>query len=244
MVDEASDGPAWQSRVVNRSLKRAEQVARDRTRGPTNRIVQAAIELANETGGASFTLQQVVDRAGVALQTFYRYFGSKDELMLAFVEETSRAENARIATKAQGAKDPLERLRIIIMTPFRTANRAVAGSLGATMSRELRRLRDNHGEELATVSSPYLTLLEDAVNDAAKAGLIDPEDAARDAQLILGMVEATFLHTSQGFVESDLDEAEAYVWRFCLRALNGNPRVLKDAGDNDAKAASRARRSN
>jgi TetR/AcrR family transcriptional regulator len=242
MVDDASDGPAWQSRVVDRSLKRAEQAARARTRGPTTRIVQAAIELANETGGTSFTLQQVVDRAGVALQTFYRHFGSKDELMLAFVEEASRAENARIASKAEKAKDPLERLRVIVMTPFQTGNRAVAGSLGATMSRELRRLRDNYSEELASVSSPYLALLEEAVEDAADAGFIQPENARRDAQLILGLAETTFLHTSQGFVETDLAEAEAYVWRFCLRALGVTPAVLAEAGAPDAKVTPSRRR--
>ena len=38
--------------------------------------------------------------------------------------------------------DPLERLRVVVMTPVRTANRATTGSFGAVITRELRRLHD------------------------------------------------------------------------------------------------------
>ena len=35
--------------------------------------------------GDEFTTQELVAEAGVALQTFYRYFASKDELLLAVI---------------------------------------------------------------------------------------------------------------------------------------------------------------
>jgi AcrR family transcriptional regulator len=210
-------------------MKRTEELARARALGSTKRIVEAAIELASESGGASFTLQQVVDRAGVALQTFYRHFGSKDELMLAVVEEASRAESARIETRAARETDPLDRLRVIVMMPFHTASRSVAGSLGATVSRELRRLREDYAEELAPLTAPYLALLEDAIKQVAATGAISPDDPHRDADLILGLVGAVFRDVAAGTLGTDPDTEEAYLWRFCLRALGANAALLADA---------------
>jgi AcrR family transcriptional regulator len=229
-VDGVAAGePTWQSRVVDRSMKRTEELARARALGSTTRIVEAATALAAESGGAGFTLQQVVDRAGVALQTFYRHFGSKDELMLAVVEEASRAEIVRIEEMAARETDPIGRLRVIMMTPFHTANRAVAGRLSATVSRELRRLREDYAEELAPLTAPYLALLEDAIRQVAAIGRISPEDPHRDAQLILGMAGAIFADVSTGSATYDRDAEEGYWWAFCLRALGADADLLAGA---------------
>ena len=226
----ADDGePIWQNRVLDRSMKRAEEAARARTTGPTTRIVNAAIQLATDSGGMSFTVQELVDRAGVALQTFYRHFGSKDALMLAVVEESVRAERARMEQKAAEAGDPLDRLRIIIMASFRTANRAVDGSLGSTLVREIRRLREDYPDELATLIAPYVRLLEEAIVDADRAGLINAEDPARDAELINELVSGAFTQAATGWRGQTRLDNEDYIWRFCLRALGAEPHVLAGA---------------
>jgi TetR/AcrR family transcriptional regulator len=232
VADTTSDiaEPTWQNRVLDRSLRRAEEAARARTIGPTTRIVNAAIQLAIDSGGTTFTVQQLVDRAGVALQTFYRHFGSKDALMLAVVEEASRAENARIAERAQAASDPLSRLRVIVMTAFRTANRAVDGSLGSTISRETRRLREDYPDELASLSAPLVKLLHDAIVAANAAGLIHAEDPERDAKLIVELVSGAFIDAAHSGAGSSPLDSEAYIWRFCLRALGADAGVLAEAG--------------
>ena len=50
-------------------------------------MVHVAVELAQERGLDSFTVQDVLKRADVSIQTFYRHFDSKDELLLAVLEE-------------------------------------------------------------------------------------------------------------------------------------------------------------
>jgi AcrR family transcriptional regulator len=194
--------------------------------GPTTRIVNAAIELAQETGGTSFTVQQVVDRAGVALQTFYRHFGSRDELMLAFLEEASRAERARIEAKAETAGSPLQRLRVLVMTPLRSAGKSVDGSLGMIITRESRQLRDLFPGEIAAMGAPYVRLLEEAIVEAAAAGYICPEDAELDAELIMELVSGAFTDAYLGRSRSFSESLEAYLWRFCLRALGASPAAL------------------
>ena len=48
-------------------------------------IVDAARDGGDE--GPGFTTQDLIKEAGIALQTFYRYFSSKDYLLLAVIED-------------------------------------------------------------------------------------------------------------------------------------------------------------
>src|SRR5256885_15917990 len=55
-----------------------------------DRLIQAARDLANETGSAAFTVAQVTAQAELSLKSFYRCFRSKDELLLALLAADSR----------------------------------------------------------------------------------------------------------------------------------------------------------
>lgn len=54
------------------------------------RVVGAAVELAAEGGYEAVQMRDVASRAGVALGTIYRYFGSKDHLLAAGLVEWAR----------------------------------------------------------------------------------------------------------------------------------------------------------
>ena len=76
----------WAERAADRSPAGAAVAAR---RGRSSRrtlIVAAARRLIAERG-ERFTTQELVKEAGVALQTFYRIFGGKDQLLLAVFED-------------------------------------------------------------------------------------------------------------------------------------------------------------
>ena len=62
-------------------------------------VVAAARRLIVERGD-QFTTQELVKEAGVALQTFYRIFGGKDQLLLAVFEDLI-AESLRYEEAAQ-----------------------------------------------------------------------------------------------------------------------------------------------
>ncbi|ONH25663.1 TetR family transcriptional regulator [Pseudofrankia asymbiotica] len=77
-------------------------------------IVQAARRLVDEKGD-QFTTQELAREAGVALQTFYRHFPGKDQLLVAVIEDMI-AENAeRYAAAASHLDDPVARLRFYIV---------------------------------------------------------------------------------------------------------------------------------
>ena len=63
-----------------------------------DRLVQAARELANDTGSAAFTVAQVTAQAELSLKSFYRCFRGKDELLLALIEADSRLGQGSVFT--------------------------------------------------------------------------------------------------------------------------------------------------
>jgi AcrR family transcriptional regulator len=71
---------------------------RERNRSRTKREIEdAALTLFEEQGYAATTVEQIVRRAGVSQATFFRYFGSKEEVL--FVNEQD-AVDGLVATVA------------------------------------------------------------------------------------------------------------------------------------------------
>src|ERR1700721_1384491 len=89
LVAEApdTDGLSWRGQAVARSL----DSARLRAESRVQRFLDAAIELLNSGPSKDFTVQEVVERSGQSLRSFYQYFGGKHELLLALFEESVRS---------------------------------------------------------------------------------------------------------------------------------------------------------
>jgi AcrR family transcriptional regulator len=65
---------------------------RDRTR---QALAEAAIELFAAQGYGATTVEQIADRAGVSPRTFFRHFGSKEDVLLPFDEPLPAAPAIR-----------------------------------------------------------------------------------------------------------------------------------------------------
>src|SRR5262249_41896556 len=87
LEDEAI--PAWQRQSVDRSLRSA----RARAHARSDRFVAAATRLLEEKASTDFTVQDVVERSKMSIRTFYKYFASKEDLLVA-VSETVVAREA------------------------------------------------------------------------------------------------------------------------------------------------------
>ena len=58
---------------------------------PRERILDTAYELFSRRGIHDVGIDELIERAGVAKATLYKHFSSKDELVLAFLEQRERA---------------------------------------------------------------------------------------------------------------------------------------------------------
>ncbi len=74
------------------------------------RIVETAIELAEQGGFEAVRLRDVASHAGVALGTLYRRFRSKEDLLIAALDMETLALEKRVLQRLPRGDSPLERL--------------------------------------------------------------------------------------------------------------------------------------
>jgi AcrR family transcriptional regulator len=206
--------PAWQQRALHRSLADA----RTRSVARLHQFVDAARQIAAETGDASFTVQQVVHRSGQSLKSFYRYFEGKDGLLLALLEEDTRIGAQALAEGIARHDDPLDRLHAF-----------VSGLLGflamgepayvAMLIREQRRLEQADPDGMAAALAPFTDLLESLLAEAGAAGQIRSGDWSRDAATLFNLVMHQLLTLGPGAGRDEAEEAADYVWAFCGTGL-------------------------
>jgi TetR/AcrR family transcriptional regulator len=221
----------WQDRVVARSLERAaaspgdrrsrESVAR-RALKPATKMVAAATELLEETASSSFTVQDVVARADTSLQTFYRHFSSKDELLLAVLEEVVWASTEKYRAKARRNRDPVAQLEIVVKGPFRATG--PVGQARLIVCEHLR-LVEHYPDEVRLADLPFKELVADVIKAAQSNGRFPAIAADDEAELINDFVRVRFHGMTLGTVRwSRAAEAEM-VWKFCLGGLSRNEKA-------------------
>jgi AcrR family transcriptional regulator len=79
---------------------------------PRDRILETAYDLFSRRGVRDVGVNEVIDHAGIAKDTLYRHFGSKDELVVAFLELREQRwtrELVEAGAKRRGS-DPEEQL--------------------------------------------------------------------------------------------------------------------------------------
>jgi TetR/AcrR family transcriptional regulator len=209
------------SRAEERAAERSAAVQRSRTRiaQQVRSMLDAALRLIREKGD-SFTTQELVKEAGVALQTFYRYFASKDELLLAVIADAMTDACARWEAAASELPDPIARLRFYITTIVEDLDREVGeGGTARFVVSTHWRLHRVFPNELAEAEKPLADLLLIEINAATKAGLLRPSNPEWDAWFIVELVRAVYFYYAYAPREKDAHER---LWEFCLAALGGH----------------------
>jgi AcrR family transcriptional regulator len=216
--------PAWRARALRRSL----EPARARSVERLERFVQAARDLADESGSAAFTVPQLAARAGLSLKTFYRCFPGKDELLLAVLEDDSRIGAQLLGNAVDAHADPASRLRAYFDAIFGMVALPGAAGYAGVLVREHRRLSEDHPEELRGALAPMVELLAREIAGAVDAGLARSTDAGRDAETVFGLLLAGIHDVTCG--RGDARELASYLWRFCWGGLRGDDQDGRPGG--------------
>jgi AcrR family transcriptional regulator len=206
--------PAWKNQSVERSLKSARARAQDRS----DRFVRAGIELIRGTGDTGFTVQEVVDQSGMSIRTFYLFFATKDDLLLA-IHETILANEVepRLRKRCDTEPDPVAKLQVYIEALFELTGSAAPVTRAFMVQQH--RLAEARPNDLDDAMMPQVNLVEELLRDAADAGrLREGLDVERSAQLVhqlvLGVIEARVLGSKKmGFL------TPKQVWEFCSSAI-------------------------
>ncbi|MGW0246243.1 TetR/AcrR family transcriptional regulator [Nocardia goodfellowii] len=215
---EISTPPRWADRAADQS----QSVRRSRARSieQAQAIVAAARRL-TAVKGAAFTTQELAKEAGIALQTFYRHFAGKDQLLLAVLEDVIAERSAEMAVVASELPDPVARLRFYIVAALRSLHSDDGGTARKFITAEHWRLYQLFPEEMAQVNRPFADLIERDLRAAAEAGLLRPHDPAADAWLAMNLVMSVFHHFAFA-PRGDIDAVTDQLWSFCSAAFGGN----------------------
>jgi TetR/AcrR family transcriptional regulator len=220
MTDTNAPSESWVERALERST--AVQRSRSSIASQVKLLLDAARRLIRTADG-DFTTQDLVAEAGVALQTFYRYFASKDELLLAVIGDAMTEACARWATAATELPGPTERLHFYVTAPLERLDGDTHDAAGmrfmVTTHWALHRV---FPRELAQAEQPFVDLLLAEVNAAADAGLLHPHDPEWDARFVVELLRAVYHHYAYAARGDDeLNTIKERLWQFCWTALDG-----------------------
>ena len=218
MTTAPSADSTWADRAAARSP--IVQRSRDRSIQQATQIVDAAIELIEEKGSA-FTIQELAKHARVALQTFYRHFAGKDELLLAVIEQTISGSMVGFQARAMEEPDPLGRLRVYITATVSTLDNESQDASRRFITAEHYRLHQLFPDELTAANRAFTEMLIPEIRAATELGQLAPNDVEADAWFVTELVMATFHHYAYASHSVPTDQLVENLWRFCYAGLGG-----------------------
>jgi AcrR family transcriptional regulator len=171
-VDRSAAGASRRELAVARVL----DPARARAETRIQRFLDAALELMTASPDREFTVQEVVERSGQSLRSFYQYFEGKYELLVALFEDSVRSTAETLREEVYEEADPVARLHRFAVEYYRLCRPAPKGRAAkkgpTALAQFAQQLLTEHPQEASRAFVPLLSLLEELLDDAAQAGAI------------------------------------------------------------------------
>ncbi len=187
---------------VDRAIKRAELAA-------------AAATVFSERGVAGTAVSDIVRAAGVAQGTFYLYFDSKDDVVLAVAEQFVAEVGTAVAAAVTGAEAPApDRLRSLVAALGGLATNSTNQAMAELLHRpENSALHDRLTEPLAEW---LFALVHEIVDQGVAEGSMHVPDAGAAAWFVLGGLQSV---ERSGTPMAELPGALDGALELALRAL-------------------------
>jgi AcrR family transcriptional regulator len=153
--------------------------------GARERILDAAYELFSHSGIQAVGIDAVISRSGVARQTLYRHFASKQDLVLAFLERREQQWTRRWleGEVRRRADDPISRLLAIFDVFNEWFGRA--DFEGCSFINVMLEHADP-SDPVHRASVSYLAAIRRFLEDLAReAGIADAQDFARRWHILM-----------------------------------------------------------
>src|SRR5712692_9844931 len=112
------DRPVWYSQPMTSKTASGPRVS------ARERLLAAADELFYENGINLVGIDRVIERAGVAKASLYDCFGSKEELIRAYLKGRAERRQARIVERIAGLPTPREKILGVFDLLAEVVNRA------------------------------------------------------------------------------------------------------------------------
>jgi AcrR family transcriptional regulator len=142
--------------------------ARVKSESRVESFMRSALAILAETGRADFTVLEVVERSKTSLRAFYQHFATKDELLLALIDQIMQASAERWRAEIADM-DATTALRALI-------DRVAAEHVSSTQDSINRGLTSYNGHLLETRPLEFARILKplhDLICDVFQRGVAD-----------------------------------------------------------------------
>ena len=175
--------------LARRAVERALSERHAELAGHMQRIVDATYELIEQTGDVDPPMRRILRHGGISTQAFYRHFRSKDELMLALLDDGRRRLVAHLERRMRRAGPPEAQVRAWVEGVMAQAADAGAARRTRPFVAGEDRLAERFPEEHAASVDQLVSLL--ATPLAALGGAGPGSRARQDAEAVYRLTFAT-----------------------------------------------------
>jgi AcrR family transcriptional regulator len=205
----ADRDPPVAERVASRTLSLRSEAYADEVR----RLVEAGYAVMRRTGSLEPRVNDIVREAGLSNQAFYRHFRSKDELLVAILDDGRRQLVTYLEHRMAGATTAEARVRAWVRGVMEQARNAAAAENTRPFAINSARLADQFPDEVARSRELVVRPLRAAV---AEAGGDPQRDADAVYHLAIGCMNDALVARKQPS-RDDVDHLE----KFALGGLRG-----------------------
>ncbi len=181
------------------------------------RIVEATYDYVERTGNLEPSLREILAHCGLSTQGFYRYFQSKDELMMVLLDDGRRKLVDYLVHQMEAESTPEGRIRAWISGMLTQASNPRAAARTRPFVANEDRISQLFPEEQRASVDQLIDLLVEPINGLAVRRGRDREvrlDAEAVYQLVFGALRAHLVRRTRPWtVETD------HLVRFCLGGI-------------------------
>ncbi|CAJ1584568.1 TetR/AcrR family transcriptional regulator [[Mycobacterium] wendilense] len=178
-----------------------------------------ALELVEESGGADFTVQALIDRSNLSLRAFYQHFASKDELLLALYDNLAVQFTKRIRDEVDAADGPMEKLEAFCRE-FLSRSGSANTPGGRVVTIQNLSLKIDRSDDRSDIWEPHRRLLTKIITSCSRAGLIRKDLNPAQLTTLLNSTLSALAQTGTSASDGKGTElTEDQLWAWCRQAL-------------------------
>jgi AcrR family transcriptional regulator len=211
-----ADPPEVAGPLIGRAVARSLAGRRASYADEVQRIVQATYQVIEQTGSLDPTMRDILRQSGISTQAFYRHFRSKDELLLALLDDGRRQLSGYLAHRMAKAATPEGKVRAWIDGVLAQAGDLSAAARTRPFLANLDRLTEQYPAEQKESVELLIRLLEEALATAEPGA--SPARIRRDSVAIYHLAIGTMHQHIRDRTRPGPDDIE-HVIQFSLAAV-------------------------
>ena len=178
------DGPHEASTPAIRSIERALEPRYAAYLDEVQRLLQAGRDELRERQCVEPRVADIVRRAGLSNKAFYRHFRSRDELLLAILEQGLRVQFTKLEERMAQAGSALDRIRCWMWEVLGRALDPETAAATRPLLVHQERLLESVGEEVWDCVERLKLPLRAAIAEAVESGEIGEADVEGDTEVV------------------------------------------------------------